>query len=86
MYKVIGKAFYKVNYQGKEYPKVRYTLQLSDEVIRQRGFTGVQGPICDTVILKHDDQNAKPKIGDTVVVSYNVYNGQKKANGIFIIQ
>lgn len=85
MHKVLGKAFYEVEYQGKKYPKVRYTLGLSDEVIRQRGFRDVQGPICDTVTLKNNQVNSKPKIGDTVVVSYDVYNGQKKPNGIFII-
>lgn len=85
MYKVVGKAFYEVEFEGKKYPKVRYTLALNDEVIRQRGFHEVQGPMCDTVTLRRDDLNSKPKIGDTVVVSYDVYKGQKKANGIFII-
>lgn len=83
MLKVIGKAFYSVDYKDQKYNKVRYTLQLQGDKLK--GFNQVEGPITDTVCLSVRDDTVKPKIGDNVLVSYDVYNGVKKANGIFII-
>lgn len=85
MLKVIGKAYFEVDYDGKKTRKVRYTLQLSEDELKRRNYESVQGPICETVVVRHDEVNAKPKLGDSVVVSYDVYNGRKFANGIFII-
>lgn len=85
MFKVVGKAFFETNYNGVKTRRVRYTLQIPDDEYGQRHFESVQGSICETVSLKDNEVNRKPKIGDSVVVSYDVYNGRKFANGIFIV-
>ncbi len=68
MFKVIGKAHYSVNYEGKTYDKIRYTLELTDlpKSIKDR-----EGVIADTVCVKQNDFNDLPQIGDSVNVSYN---------------
>ena len=85
MYKVVGKAYYQVEYDGQVYPKVRYTLELEQEDLDRKKLTGVTGTITDTVCLSHRTDTDKPQLGDKVVVSYGFYNGQKKPNGIFVI-
>lgn len=85
MFKVVGKAFFETNYNGVKTRRVRYTLQIPEEEYPQRHFEAAQGSICETVSLKDNEVNRKPKIGDSVVVSYDVYNGRKFANGIFIV-
>lgn len=69
MYKVVGKAHYQVEYEGKKYPKIRFTLQLLD-VGRFGHFDGI---LCDTVCIKDNDLNDSVNVGDTVQVSYNKY-------------
>lgn len=83
MYKVIGKARYSVEYKGQKYNKIRYSLQLEGDKLK--GFEQIEGPMVETVCLSAREDTLKPKIGDRVIVSYDVYNGVKKPNGIFII-
>lgn len=83
MFEIIGKAFYTVNYNGNSYNKVRYTLKLLGDKVKH--YTDVEGVLTETVCLSVREDTIRPNIGDHVVVSYDVYNGVKKANGIFII-
>lgn len=69
MYQVVGKAHYQVEYEGKIYAKIRYTLQVT-ELDR---FSSVDGVICDTVCIKNTPINDRVNVGDTVQVSYNKY-------------
>lgn len=83
MFEVIGKGTYQVKFNDKVYDKVRYTLKLKGDKVK--GFSAIEGVMCETVCLPQREDTLKPKLGDSVVVSYDVYNGVKKPNGIFII-
>lgn len=78
MFEVIGKAVYKVVFDGKEYIKIRYTLQLT---ATPKNVTSVDGVLTDTVCVSYNERNDQAQIGDRVVVLYNKYG---KPAGLFI--
>lgn len=79
MFKIIGKAHYTVTYDGKTYPKIRYTLEMKSY---PKSYNKVEGCITETVCIKYSESNNIPKIGDTVQVSYNKYG---RPETLFII-
>lgn len=85
MLKVIGKAYYQVEYNDKIYRKIRYTLELDQDELDRKKLTVTGGVMTQTVELPHRDDTDRPDLGDLVVVSYGVYAGKAKANGIFVI-
>lgn len=81
-FKVVGKAFYETTYEGKVYKKVVYSLDSVDKS-KYKNFEGI---VASVVVLPANDHNVIPRMGDTVAVSYDVYNGQRKATAIFVVK
>lgn len=79
MLKIIGKAHYSVTYEGKVYPKIRYTLEVDSF---PSSYKDIDGVITDTVCVKDSEFNNKPNVGDVVQVCYNKYG---KPDALIII-
>lgn len=69
MYKVIGKARFTVNYQGKQYAKVRYTLERE----WPKSCNQFKGICAETITLRYTEANDIPAVGDQVDVYYNKF-------------
>lgn len=68
MAKIIGKGLYVATYEGKEYPKISFTLE--DDSPR---YSEKKGVLATSVAVKRDDYHLGLQVGDNVRVSYNRY-------------
>lgn len=82
MYKVVGKAYYSVTFEGKVYNKIRFSLMLDKDSFTDK-FTSFEGDFYDTVCVKANDVNTLPSLGDYVVVSYNRYG---KPDSVLVVK
>lgn len=78
MFEIVGKGFYQVDYQGKMYSKVAYSLKRLDV----SNYVGVEGIIVDIVRLKSTERNDAFSVGDKVDISYNAYG---KPETLFLV-
>lgn len=78
MFEVIGKGFYQVDYQGKKYSKVAYSLKRLDV----SNYVAVDGVIVDIVRIKSTERNDAFSVGDKVDISFNAYG---KPETLFLV-